>query len=149
MSMKLTVDEFTTPDPLSVNKRESLANMKSIMQEKRIRHLLITDDGGELIGIVSDRDIANVAASKLYGELVAEDIMSANLLTVSPESLLYDVALEMSQNKFGSAIVCDQERKPVGIFTDTDALNALVEILRGDLESSHHDMSETSSAYGL
>ena len=40
--------------------------------------------------------------------------------------------LAMSKQKIGSAVVSDHN-EIVGIFTSTDALNALVEILRGQL----------------
>ena len=39
----------------------------------------------------------------------------------------------MSDAKIGSLIVNDDNEKLVGIFTNTDALNALIEVLRGDV----------------
>ena len=64
----------------------------------------------------------------------AQDVMSKELLTASPETNLYDVALQMSQQKVGSTLVTDPTTDYMGIFTATDALNALVEVLRGDLD---------------
>lgn len=134
MSINITVEEFTTPDPFVVAETTTLQQMKSVMQSRGIRHLLIEDEKKKLVGIVSDRDIANFSASSLFTELTAAEVMSADVLTVSPETPLYNVALQMSENKFGSVVVVDDEQTPVGIFTATDALNALVEILRGDLD---------------
>ena len=39
----------------------------------------------------------------------------------------------MSSKKLGSAIVLDEQGDLAGIFTTTDALNALVEVIRGKL----------------
>ena len=56
--------------------------------------------------------------------------MTADPYTVSIEANLDDVAFEMSRNKYGSAIVMDNNDEVYGIFTSTDALNALIEVLR-------------------
>jgi CBS domain-containing protein len=48
------------------------------------------------------------------------------------------VAYRLSKEKKGSAIVLDLEERLYGIFTTTDALNALVEIVLPDA----HRMSE-------
>ena len=134
MSFNINVDEFTTPDPVVVNCKTPLTEMKSMMQANGFRHLLVEDDNKKLVGLVSERDIASFSASQIFAELVAENVTANDLLTVSPETKLYDVALQMSENKFGSAVVVDANQTPIGIFTATDALNALVEVLRGDLD---------------
>ena len=51
-------------------------------------------------------------------------------LTVSSEMPLDEVAFEMSTRKVGSVIVNDENDELLGIFTVTDALNALIEIAR-------------------
>jgi acetoin utilization protein AcuB len=47
---------------------------------------------------------------------------------VSPDSPLDEVALEMAENRYGSAIIV-QDKKVVGIFTTVDACRALAAIL--------------------
>jgi acetoin utilization protein AcuB len=56
--------------------------------------------------------------------------MALNPITVNSQTSLDEVAFEMSKNKIGSVIVNDEEDKFLGIFTATDALNALIEIAR-------------------
>ena len=60
----------------------------------------------------------------------AADIMAAAPLTVRSTTPLDEVAYEMSDKKVGSVIVEDEDGQFLGIFTATDALNALVEIVR-------------------
>ena len=54
--------------------------------------------------------------------------MSLEPLMVYANDKLSDVAFQLSSAKIGSAIVLDEDSKIFGIFTTTDALNALVEI---------------------
>ena len=56
--------------------------------------------------------------------------MAAAPLTVSASTPLDEVAFAMSDMKVGSVIVNDEDGRFLGIFTATDALNALIEIIR-------------------
>ena len=129
---QITVNEFTTPGPVSVRPEEKLPNIWNIMQENGIRHILVTE-GSKVLGILSERDITTFSQADYFKNVEARDIMSSDLVTVSPDTQLFEVALVMSENKVGSAVVIDENEKFIGIFTATDALNALVEVLRGDL----------------
>ncbi|HOM14314.1 MAG TPA: CBS domain-containing protein, partial [Rubrivivax sp.] len=51
-------------------------------------------------------------------------------LTVNAAAPLDEVAYAMSERKVGSAIVNDENGEFLGIFTATDALNALIELTR-------------------
>ena len=128
----MTVDEFTTPNPACVEMDTKLPLIWEIMQEKGIRHVLVQEND-EIIGMVSERDLITFSQDQEFQGIEAQDIMSKNLLTARPDTKLYEVALEMSQNKYGSTVIQDKDSHYLGIFTATDALNALVEILRGDL----------------
>ena len=131
---KLTVDEYTTPNPIFVEPNVKLPAIWKLMKEKGIRHVLVEENTGKVLGILSERDLTTFSQSQDFEKIEAQDIMSTNLLTVTPETRLYEVALEMSKSKFGSTLVMNTDNTYMGIFTATDALNALVEILRGDLE---------------
>ena len=69
----------------------------------------------------------------------AADIMAADPVTVSVSAPLDEVAYTMSEKKIGSVIVNDQNGKLLGIFTATDALNALIEIVRRDETRAHQN----------
>ena len=56
--------------------------------------------------------------------------MASDPVTVNSQASLDEVAFEMSQKKIGSVIVNDENENFLGIFTVTDALNALIEIAR-------------------
>lgn len=126
--LKLPVEEFTTPNPITATENTSLEELRSLMTENDIRHLPILREG-EVVGIVSDRDLRVIEGLKPTASLKvkARDIMVQDPVTVSSEAPLFEVAYEMSSRKIGSVIV-NEENSFLGIFTVTDALNALVEI---------------------
>lgn len=109
----------------------ALDELLRLMSDEGFRHLPVMR-GGELAGIISDRDVrlfAGMPAAERAG-LTAADIMTEDLLTIDASTPLDEAALQMSANKVSSLIVREGDEF-LGIFTATDALNALVEVLRG------------------
>ncbi|MEX1099730.1 MAG: CBS domain-containing protein [Bacteriovoracaceae bacterium] len=130
----LKVEEYTTPSPFSIRDNAPIPKVLQTMQDKEVRHLPVTNSGGDTIGIISDRDLSAVKSFAFKADLKAKDIMTPDPVSVNVNSGLLEAAYEMSRRKIGSLIVNDNEGQVYGIFTNTDALNALVEILRGDVE---------------
>lgn len=128
--LDLPVEEFTTPDPITAEESSSIADLRKIMDTHGVRHIPITRQGS-VVGLVSDRDLRVVAGLEMREKLLvrASDIMAPDPVTVQSQTTLDEVALEMSQRKIGSVIVNEGD-KFMGIFTVTDALNALIEITR-------------------
>ncbi len=129
--LNLPVEEFTTPNPVTASIDTPVDKLVQLMQEHEIRHIPIVKDN-DVVGIISERDlrIAASLSSREKMQVRAEDIMVTNLVTVSSGASLDEVAFEMSQKKIGSVIVNDENDMLLGIFTVTDALNALIEITR-------------------
>lgn len=129
----ISIEEYTTPCPVTVEKEDSIQKVIEVMDSDHIRHIPVMN-GDKIVGIISERDILTILASKVDGEITAGEVMTHNPFTVGAASTLDEVAYEMSSNKIGSAVVVDEHSKLVGIFTTTDALNALIEIVRGEIE---------------
>jgi len=126
----ISVEEFTTPTPITVSKETSIIDIKNLMSKQGIRHVPVVQDNSP-IGIISDRDV--LLAIRIDNEtdkLTAKEVMTTEPYTVTPEISLEEVVFEMSKGRFSSAIV-QYETGEIGLFTSTDALNALIEILRG------------------
>lgn len=130
---KLCVEEFTTPDPVSAQENANIYDLSDLMKKNGIRHLPILR-GKRVVGILSDRDIGIVSGltSSQKTLVEARDIMVVDPVTVSSRDSLDAVALKMSERKIGSVIVNDENDEFLGIFTATDALNALIEIVRSE-----------------
>ena len=131
LPIQFPVEEFTTPDPVTADAGTMVDDLRLLMERHGIRHLPIVQDGA-VVGIVSDRDVrlfAGLSAAEKF-QVQASDIMAENPLSVTASTPLDEVAFLMSERKVGSVIVNDEEGALLGIFTATDALNALIEIIR-------------------
>jgi acetoin utilization protein AcuB len=99
-----------------------------IMRAHRIRHLPVLD-GGKLVGVVSQRDLALIES--LPGVSAAEvpvaDAMTTDVYVVGPRVPIRRVASEMADRKLGSAVVM-AGADVVGVFTVTDACRALARL---------------------
>ncbi len=125
------VEEFTTPDPMSIDVNMGFVELLKLMNQNEIRHLPVLRDN-QLAGIISDRDVRLFAGmhAEERNSLTAGDIMSENLISVEADTPLDQVAYIMSSKKISCLIVRENDEF-LGLFTATDALNALVELLRG------------------
>ena len=134
---QIPVEEFTSPSAHRVPSHFPLSDVWHLMSSEGIRHVLVQDEAEQVVGILSQRDLTTFSQASDFSQLRAQDVMTTDLLMVTPGEPIYQVALKMSEQKVGSAVVYDPENQEYGIFTATDALNALVEILRGD-----HDLDQ-------
>jgi acetoin utilization protein AcuB len=120
--------KYMTTTPFAINSEATLAEAMDVMKDKRIRHLPVLK-GGKVYGLVSDRDLKSVFAfvGANPKSLRVGDICTDEPYLTKPDALINEVAHEMAARKVGSAVVVDNG-KLVGIFTATDACQALSDI---------------------
>jgi acetoin utilization protein AcuB len=113
-----------------------LRKAKDIIAEKRINHLLVVDKNGELIGLVSDRDVKQSWASPattlsvhelnyLLSQMTVEMIMVKKIISISPGTTIERAARIMQENRI-SALPVMEEGKLVGIITTNDVMEVLL-----------------------
>lgn len=125
---ELTIEEFTSPAPMVVQSGTGVDEAFSLMQLAKVRHLPVQLKG-DVIGILSDRDLRPFLNRNWSLNITVDDVMQRSVLSV-PETLpMGDAAFLMAKNRVGSLLVVDDNGNLSGIFTTTDALNALVEIM--------------------
>lgn len=123
------IREVMTPAPHTIGSDQKLALARSIMRDHGLRHLPVLR-GGKLVGVLSERDLLfleSMAGVDLEIDCVA-DAMTPDIYTAHPDDALRDVARIMYLHKFGCAVVMDGSRL-LGIFTTSDALRHLVDVL--------------------
>lgn len=96
---------------------------RRVLDTRRIRHLPVVEQG-RLAGIVSDRDLRGAPPDLRIG-----DVMTRAVVTAAPETPVEEAALLLLSRKVGALPVV-RKGDLVGIFTETDALGALVDLLR-------------------
>ena len=124
-----TIGKYITTVPQTIGAEQSLAKAEKVMTAGRIRHLPVLR-GGQLVGILSDRDVKLVESFKDVDpeKVTVEEAYTPQPYITSPTASLAEVCAEMAANKYGCVLVCDN-RKLVGIFTWVDALKAFDELL--------------------
>jgi len=129
MTRALTVGDYMTPAPHSIGLDQSLAEAASRMRKLGVRHLPVLE-GGVLRGILSERDVALVESldHERPARLRVEEAMSIEPYTVSARAPLARVAKAMANHRYGCAVIMHGAHVS-GIFTTTDALRALHEVL--------------------
>lgn len=122
------VQKYMTTSPVTTEASATVAAAAKVMKANSIRHLPVVD-GGTVVGLISDRDIALVEG--LVGvdpEIVTvRDAMATEPYTTSPDTPITEVAATMASNKYGSAVVT-QNGKVVGMFTTVDVCRVLAEV---------------------
>lgn len=128
MHLMPRVKDYMTRQPYSIDDQTSIAEADRTMRKYNIRHLPVVVNG-KVVGIVSDRDVKSVGSIKASPEtLQVKFILHEQPYIVDPNATLDDVAKEMSQHHYGSAIIVE-DGQLVGIFTTVDACRALAEVL--------------------
>lgn len=132
MSEHIPVRQYMTTMPATIEEDLELRDAKIRMFELGVHHLPVVNDG-QLVGILSARDIAVAEAltSMDPERIPVSRVMSPVPFTCGPNAHVEAVAREMAAHHYGSAVVVDREHPNhiVGVFTTTDALRALAEIL--------------------
>jgi acetoin utilization protein AcuB len=131
-----TVGDCMSVDPVTVAPNDSLQRVVELLRRRDIRAVPVIEDG-KLIGIVTDRDVRQVAPAyplfrdedeiRRYTEnLTVTAAMTADPMTVGVETPLVEAAKILETYRISSLPVLDRHRL-VGILSVTDLLRVFVE----------------------
>ena len=117
----MRVRDVMTASPITVPPDTPVLDARHLMLERRIRHLPVTDERGELMGIITDRDIRLNLPSQatslsvweinhLLARLTVDKVMTQAVLTVGPDRGARDAAQLMLDHTIGALPVVDGGR---------------------------------------
>lgn len=121
---------------VTVRPETTIAEVKSLLASKHFRHLPVVDETGRLLGMVTDRDVrsaypSSVATGKQnkdemlkIGQSPVCEIMSWDVVFLSPHATLDDALILLDRQKVGALPVVDADRTVVGIFSIRDLIGA-------------------------
>lgn len=93
------------------------------MLEHDIRHLVVRDDHGHIVGLVSESDIVRALGPEYFIQFRdVGSVMSAHLCLLPQDSSVVAAAAAMVEDGHGCVIITDAERRPQGIFTERDVV---------------------------
>jgi len=135
----MRVSKWMSPRVFTLQPSDSISAAIHLMKEKKIRRIPIVNEGGKLVGIVSDRDLKDVSPSRattldiwelhaVLDKLKISDIMTKKPFTVAPDTPIERAAQIMLEKKVEGLPVLDAKGTLVGILTEGDVFRALVDV---------------------
>lgn len=118
--MAQTVKDVMTSDPVTVDRKDSVADAARLMKEHDVGAIVV-EDKGKVCGIVTDRDITvrAVAAGRESTQTKVGDICSGDLGTVSPGESL-DRAIEEMRSRSVRRVPVTDDGSVVGVLSIGD-----------------------------
>ena len=141
----MQVKEIMTKAPLTIKRTTLLPDALDLMQNNSIRRLLVVDDNGKLIDIVTKKDLNEVAASPatslsifelnyLLAKTTIGDILKVRkdrpekLITINQDALVGQAAVLLREHKIGGLPVMNGD-EVVGIVTESDIFDVFITVM--------------------
>ena len=138
----ITIDELMTSDPFTLSGSDTLDDVRSIMTEKHIRHIPITDNDKHLLGLITQRDVlAATDPGAKHQEIKLSDIMIKNVSVIHESDSVRQAAIFLQTHKYGCLPVVSDDGL-VGIITDSDFIDIAINLLEQVEMSEDVDVAE-------
>lgn len=132
----MQVDDLMTSNVFALRPEDDLGALQDLMRSHDIRHVPVVDEDGDLVGLVSHRDLLRSALIEqpvpayleraLLERLKVRDVMVRDVESVAPDDDLRDAAQLMFENKYGCLPVVAGKRL-VGILTEADFVRLMAQ----------------------
>lgn len=133
----MPVSMIMTKDLITLKKSDDLTTAERLFKRNNIRHIPVVDEL-QIVGMLSYTDLLRISYadavyedetdvdSMVYNMFTIEQVMAKNVIKVSPQTTIKEVAEILSAKEF-HAIPVVEEDELVGIVTTTDLINYLLE----------------------
>jgi acetoin utilization protein AcuB len=140
MGVGMEAAELMTTDVAFVKSTDNVASAVETLAELDVRHLPVVD-GGELVGMISDRDLRELGMYQLndtddlerikaLGQNSVADVMSGDVQSIEPGTSIGDIIELMISEKVGAVPVVDSHTgNLVGIVSYVDVLRVAADKL--------------------
>jgi CBS domain-containing protein len=123
-------ESIISKELVTIDKDSNLHAALEVMERRRISRLVATE-GGKIVGILAEEDIANSLATGRERKLKTEHFYVSGAMTKDPVSIdisasAKDAAKLMLEKKFSSLLV-KKNRDVIGLITKTDLIKTLCE----------------------
>ncbi|ETJ46508.1 DUF294 nucleotidyltransferase-like domain-containing protein [Pseudoalteromonas agarivorans] len=120
-------------DVVTLSTQTTIQDVAKVMTEEAVSSVLVTDldkpisddpeeDDGQIVGIITDRDIrTKVVAEGLGLDVTADKIMSTNLVLLDSNAYVFEAVLAMLRDNLHHLPVV-QKRRPIGVISLSDIL---------------------------
>lgn len=137
MKQRMPISMIMSKDLITINKSDDLTTAERLFKRNNIRHIPVVN-GSKIVGMLSYTDLLRISYADavdvyetevdtmVYNMFTIEQVMAKNLIKVSPQATIKEVAEILSEREFHAIPVVDEEVL-VGIVTTTDLINYLLE----------------------
>ena len=135
-----TVEQFMSTDLFTVRPEDIIDLAASLMHWKHIRHVPVENDGGELVGLLSHRDLLELLSLDRIGRsetIAVRDVMGTNPITVPPEASAVEALRLMRDHGIGCLPVVSGNLL-VGLITAHDFLTVSTRLFEEKLAEYFH-----------
>jgi acetoin utilization protein AcuB len=133
---RMLVKNWMSKNVITVNEDDSMQDALKLLKQHNIRMIPVLKNG-QLIGVVTDRDLKRASASDattldvhellyLISKIKVKNIMTKNPISVPPDLTVEETAEVLLNNKISGAPVVDDTGKVVGTITQTDLFRVLI-----------------------
>jgi acetoin utilization protein AcuB len=128
--MKAIIQRYMTRSPHTIGQEQTLEVAHNVMRQHGVRHLPVLE-GGKLVGLLSQRDLHLVETLRDVNPATTtvDEAMTTDVYITGPDATLDEVASQMAEHKYGSAVIVERG-KVVGMFTTVDALSVLATLAK-------------------
>jgi CBS domain-containing protein len=138
-----TVEQFMSRDLFTVRPDDVIDLAANLMNWRHVRHVPVEDDAGQLVGIISHRDLLKLFAerrSRSDGEVIVSEVMHSDLVTVTPETRTLEALYLMREKNIGCLPVC-RNGKLAGLVTAHDFLTVSTRLFEERLKAQHTELA--------
>ncbi len=128
-----TVRVLMSPGVISAQKSTSVTELAHMLSKHNIRALVINDEDGYAVGVVSVTDIILARQGRRNQELdslTAEQVMTPKLVGCSPDTKVTEAVTLMTSRGIHRLVVLEQDEttkpKAIGVISMTDVLNEII-----------------------
>ena len=130
-----TVGQFMATDLFTVRPDDIVDFAASLMEWRYVRHVPVEDDSGQLLGLVSHRQLLRLVArgSRDGAPITVRDIMHPEPMAVSADTPTVEAIRLMREKRLSCLPVVDDERKLLGLVTEHDLVGVAGRLLESYL----------------
>ncbi len=137
MKQNVPVSAIMTKHVIKLNVNDDLTKAESLFKKHHIRHIPVVN-GNIILGMLSYTDLLRISFADavdedeksvdvtVYNMFSVEQVMARNLVKVSPDTSIKEVAEILSKKEFHALPVVEDELL-VGIVTTTDLIKYLID----------------------
>ena len=115
---------------VTLSPHHNFNDVANLMNDRYFRHCVVVDQGGVVIGVISDRDILRALARNPNSRSKSLDqIMTKQPVTVKRNTAIIDAVGKMLAKRINCLPVIDDDGKVCGIVTSTDLLKSYQQLL--------------------